>query len=90
MVTYQPEKTAELVIYVAQHCPVCHYAFEVADDIRQRFPDVDLRIVDLETTTEKVPEHVFATPTYILNGRVWSLGNPSPAQVVEAFGKVTQ
>lgn len=90
MVTYQPEKTAELVIYVAQHCPVCRYAFEVADDIRERFPDVDLRVVDLETTTEKVPEHVFATPTYILDGRVWSLGNPSPAQVVETFGKVAQ
>ena len=56
----------------------------------ERFPDVNLRIVDLETTDEEIPERVFATPTYLLNGRVWSLGNPSPAQVVETFGNVTQ
>ena len=80
MVSSQQEMTAELVIYVAEHCPICHYAFEVADDIRQRFPDVNLRIVDLETADEEIPERVFATPTYLLNGRVWSLGNPSAAQ----------
>ena len=88
MVTSQQEMTAELVIYVSQHCSVCRYAFEVADNIRVRFPDVDLRIVDLETTSETIPESVFATPTYLLNGRVWSLGNPSPAQVVETFGSI--
>ena len=90
MVSSQQEITAELVIYVTEHCPICHYAFEVADDIRQRFPDVKLRIVDLETADEEIPDRVFATPTYLLNGRVWSLGNPSPAQVVETFGKMTQ
>lgn len=75
----------ELVIYVAQHCSVCQYAYEVAGDIRERFPGVDLRIVDIETTTEEIPESVFATPTYLLNGRVWSLGNPSPALVMETL-----
>ena len=90
MLGSQPEAPAKLVIYVAHHCPVCHYAFEVADTIRRRFPGVDLRIVDLETTDEEVPERVFATPTYLLNGRVWSLGNPSPAQVTETFGQLTR
>jgi hypothetical protein len=28
-----------------------------------------------------VPEAVFATPTYMLNNRIVSLGNPSPAEV---------
>ena len=42
-------------------------------------------MVDMETTTEAIPEAVFATPTYLLNGRVWSLGNPSPAKVQETL-----
>lgn len=90
MVASQQEIATELVIYVAQHCPVCHYAFEVADEIRERFPDVNLRLVDMETTDEEIPERVFATPTYLLNGRVWSLGNPSPTLIVETFGNLTQ
>ena len=92
MTTANTEKTdeVELVIYVAPHCSVCAYAYEVAEDIRQRFPDVNLKLVDMESTTEPIPETVFATPTYVLNGRVWSLGNPSPDMVVDTFSKRTQ
>jgi hypothetical protein len=71
----------EVTIYVTQHCPICAYASEVAENIRHDFPQVELRIIDLATTSEPIPEAVFATPTYLLNGRVWSLGNPSPQQV---------
>ena len=80
----------ELVIYVSSHCSVCAYAYEVSEDIKQRFPDVNLKLVDMESTTEPIPETVFATPTYLLNGRVWSLGNPSPDMVVDTFSKLTQ
>lgn len=82
--------TVELVIYVSPHCQVCAYAYEVADDIRRRFPDVNMRIVDLEKSAERIPERVFATPTYLLNGRVWSLGNPSPTMVTETFGELSR
>ncbi|MBX3049858.1 MAG: hypothetical protein KF753_00215 [Caldilineaceae bacterium] len=70
-------------IYVAEHCTVCAYAYEVADGIRREFPAVDLRIINLSQTREDIPESVFATPTYLLNGRLWSLGNPSPQDVQE-------
>jgi len=70
-------------IYVAEHCMICEYAYEVADSIRTDFPHVDLRIINLSKTTEAIPEAVFATPTYLLNGRLWSLGNPSPEDVQE-------
>jgi hypothetical protein len=70
-------------IYIAQHCSTCAYAYEVAAEIRRHFPHVQVRIIDLGNTTEIIPEAVFATPTYLLNGRVWSLGNPSPAKVQE-------
>lgn len=70
-------------IYITQHCDNCAYAYEVAAGIRCQFPSVQVRIVDIATTSEVIPEVIFATPTYLLNGRVWSLGNPAPTKVRE-------
>lgn len=69
-------------IFVSQHCFVCEYSQEIAALIEQNFSDVQLRVIDINSE-EDIPEAVFATPTYLLNGRVWSLGNPSPEQVTE-------
>lgn len=68
-------------IYVTRHCPVCAYAYEVAATIQADFPEVALRVIDLMQTAEAIPDTVFATPTYLLNGRLWSLGNPAPEDV---------
>ena len=76
----------QVVIYVAPHCANCQYAYKIAEQIRTEFPQVGLRIVDLSAGNEEIPESVFATPTYLLNGRVWSLGNPSHQQVTEKLG----
>ncbi len=72
-------------IYVTQHCGNCAYAYEVADGIRHQFPHVQVRMIDMANPPEAIPEAVFATPTYLLNGRLWSLGNPSPAKVQETL-----
>ncbi len=69
-------------IYVADHCRTCDYAWEVAAAIRSQFPQVELHVIRLGEEGASIPEEVFATPTYLLNGRVWSLGNPSPEEVV--------
>jgi hypothetical protein len=37
---------------------------------------VRVEIVDLDTTLEPLPSVVFSVPTYMLNERVVSLGNP--------------
>lgn len=74
-----------IAIYVAQHCSNCAYAYEIAAEIRRQFPHVYVRMIEMETTTEVIPEVVFATPTYLLNGRVWSLGNPSRAKIQETL-----
>jgi hypothetical protein len=79
-----------VTIYVSQHCELCGYTHEVAALIRERFPQVDVRLVDLETTSEEIPEEVFATPTYLLNGRVWSLGNPSLQKVQDSLEELLQ
>jgi len=79
-------KPVQVAIYVAPHCSNCQYAYLIADQIQTDYPQVELRIVDLSAADEEIPESVFATPTYLLNGRVWSLGNPSHQQVRDTLG----
>jgi len=83
-----PENEVCVKIYVAEHCEVCDYAYEIAATIRDNYPDVELQIVDMGNPSEQIPENVFATPTYLLNGRVWSLGNPSPDQIDQTLNDI--
>ena len=78
-----------LSVYVSRHCANCRVASETAADIRARYPQVEVRVIDLETTAEPVPDAVFATPTYLLDGRAWRLGNPSRQQIEAAFSAAT-
>lgn len=74
-----------LTIYILSNCEICRFAVETAAEIRRAYPHVHVDVVDLATTREPVPDVVFATPTYLLDGRVWSLGNPSSDQIRAAF-----
>ena len=76
-----------LEIYVAAHCAPCDYAREVAASIQRDYPDIDVRIIDI-AQVERVPESVFATPIYLLNGCVWSLGNPSAEKIRQSFAQI--
>lgn len=76
-----------LTIYVSSHCSVCAYAYEVAELIRRNFSQVHVHLIDIHSGEETIPEAVFATPTYLLNGHVWSLGNPSAEKIQETFWK---
>lgn len=77
----------QLTVYVIQNCANCEYAVGVAASIRRDYPHVAVQVVDLADPSEPVPDNVFATPTYLLSDRVWSLGNPSPEQIEATFGK---
>jgi hypothetical protein len=48
----------------------------VTDAVRNHLPSVIIEIVNVETLREPMPDGVFCVPTYLLNGRVISLGNP--------------
>jgi hypothetical protein len=77
----EPTKAAEVTIYVSKHCFNCVYALEIAAAIRREFPHVKLIVIDVTESHAALPIQVFATPTYLLNGKTWFLGNPSPEQV---------
>ena len=65
-----------LNIYVADHCENCREALRLAD-LAATLPGVDVQVVSLDTY-DQIPQAVVAVPTYLLDGRVISLGNPSP------------
>uniref|UniRef100_A0A7C1FU13 Thioredoxin-like fold domain-containing protein n=1 Tax=Caldilinea aerophila TaxID=133453 RepID=A0A7C1FU13_9CHLR len=77
----------QLKVYVMPHCFNCDYAVEIAETVRRYYPHVAVQVIDLSDPQQPRPETVFATPTYLLNGCVWSLGNPSQQQIEKTFGR---
>lgn len=63
-----------LTVYISDDCWSCAETQRILDDVAPQFPDLLLRRVD--TQQEPLPEGVFAVPTYLLDGKVISLGNP--------------
>jgi hypothetical protein len=79
-----------LEVYVSRECLNCGEAVRLAHEAATRYPGVVVRVVDLEADQIPPPDPVVAVPTYVLNGRVVSLGNPDPeelfARLREAIG----
>lgn len=65
-----------LDIYIEQDCPGCTTAQELAKQVKNKIPEVEVRIFDLARPNIERPSTVFAVPTYLLNGQRLSLGNP--------------
>ena len=70
-----------LEVYVGQHCPNCGEALRLAEEAAACFPGVVVRVIDLDQAATPPPEAVVAVPTYLLDGRVVSLGNPCPEEL---------
>jgi hypothetical protein len=70
-----------LKIFVREDCSGCVEAQRIAAWVTRDFPQLEVELIDIGQPHASVPEAVFATPTYMLNSRIVSLGNPSPAEV---------
>ena len=66
---------AKLQIYVTPDCWSCRESQQIAADVADQFPDLLIELLDLEAVDR--PENVFAVPTYVYNGEVIFLGNPT-------------
>ena len=64
-----------LTVYISDDCWSCEETVRILDDVTPHFPDLLLQRVD--TQQQPLPEGVFAVPTYLLDGKVISLGNPT-------------
>jgi alkyl hydroperoxide reductase subunit AhpF len=71
-----------LDIYINQACPGCAYAQELAVLVRQEFPELEVRIFDLAHPNIQKPSTVFAVPTYLMDSKTLSLGNPDIRDLV--------
>ncbi|GJM40498.1 MAG: hypothetical protein DHS20C20_07800 [Ardenticatenaceae bacterium] len=67
--------THTLTVYIADDCWSCEETQRILADVTPNFPELQLRCVN--TQKEPMPEEVFAVPTYLLDGKVISLGNPT-------------
>ena len=69
----------KLQVYVTEDCWTCAESRRIVSEIASPYPQVAVELLDLEVDDR--PEHVFAVPTYVLDGRVISLGNPYREQL---------
>jgi alkyl hydroperoxide reductase subunit AhpF len=75
------QEAPRLEVYVSSQCLNCDEAVRLAEEAAARYPHVVVRVVDLDLVGSPPPDPVVAVPTYLLNGRVVSLGNPYPEEL---------
>ncbi|MGD2078734.1 MAG: hypothetical protein PVH18_10145 [Chloroflexota bacterium] len=70
---------ARLDVYISDNCWSCNVTREIVAEIGPQFPSITIELRDIGD--ERRPSCVFATPTYVLDGRTIFLGNPTPEQL---------
>lgn len=78
-------KNARLDIYVEDGCLTSRTAQEIAKWVRKRFPQVAVSVMQPHEDPSEQSRLVRATPAYFINGREFSLGNPSPEELEAAL-----
>jgi len=64
-----------LEIYISDHCDNCQEALNQAE-LARTVAGVEVCVVNIDAASDSVPERIIATPTYVLDGAIISLGNP--------------
>ena len=68
-----------LEVFVAADCAGSATARRIAADVARAAPDLAVQVIDVHAESARVPVAVVAVPTYVLDGQLIHLGNPSPA-----------
>jgi hypothetical protein len=76
---------AVLEIVITPHCFGCARARTLATTIAAHDPALDVRVVDLSEPGAQAPPGLVAVPSYILNGRILFIGNPTQAALAAAL-----
>jgi hypothetical protein len=72
-----------LDIYYAQGCPSCGYALHIAQIVREKMPNITVTLIDISKSNSLRPGFIFAVPTYVLNDKTYSLGNPDEVTLMD-------
>jgi hypothetical protein len=73
----------KLQVYVTDDCWTCEEAYRVVADVRPLFPEVEVELINVND--QMCPAFVFAVPTYLLNGRIIFLGNPTRQELSQTL-----
>lgn len=79
-----PDNRVELQVFVETGCEVCDRAVSLAEVVESDYPSVAVQVIDMNGADGR-RDDVFAVPTFVLNGRVFSLGNPHHQTLQEAI-----
>ncbi|PDV96903.1 thioredoxin family protein [Candidatus Chloroploca asiatica] len=74
-----------LYVYVSADCPVCARTLQLVANVRAQEPEYPIEVIDLAQPGTTKPAMVFGTPTYVFNGRILSLGNPTLETLLNLF-----
>ena len=80
--TERVEQQGRLQIVVARYCAACEEARAIGLEMQVTFPKLAVDLVEIDGS-HPVPDGVVATPTYLLDGAVISLGNPRREMLVD-------
>jgi hypothetical protein len=69
----------DLHVYVMDECWACDEARRIVAQIGPLFPDANVELRDLNDSRR--PDAVFAAPSYVLDGRIAFLGNPTEGEL---------
>ncbi len=76
----EASNVVKLQVFVKTGCEVCSRARQLAQQADERFPNLEVDIVDMNKASPD-RDDVFAVPTFVLEGRVLSLGNPQESEL---------
>ncbi|CAN5731656.1 hypothetical protein BH23CHL5_BH23CHL5_25830 [soil metagenome] len=80
-----------LEVFVHPDCLAGDTAQSIVDRLRRlRFPNVDIRLIDLSLPGVIRPAAIFTVPTYVLNDKVISLGNPAFDELLKRITDLLQ
>jgi len=82
--------SARLEIYVEPGCRICARSEDIAAEIRATHRDIEVLLIDMSGAGGDHRNLVVAAPTYILNGRVISLGNPDRLELAREIARVQE
>jgi hypothetical protein len=83
---------SSLCVYIAAHCPVSVHSIQLAREAAAAFPDVDVRVIDVDQLelSAPTPDDVLFTPGYFLDGRPVCWGNPYRWELFQWLQEATQ
>ena len=79
------EQPLELQVFIEAGCQVCERALRLAQEVDGQYPELVVQVIDVNEPAARRRDDVFAVPTFVLNGQVFSLGNPRDVSLRQAI-----